>query len=170
MPRRHYEVKDRLDEVQRAKDRLEEEAGTLRARVEAGQDNDGTHERLANVQRGTERKDIEDAELRAEWSEAIGESLARGELQTESATDFDSSRQSREPVGQQPRAPDGAMRTIERHVQGGNLTPPGVGAVCIPCHAAANPGSPRPGRLSRRPDRRGTDAQDDLPLCHFGPA
>ena len=63
MPRRHYEVKDRLDEVQRAKGRLEEEAGVLRARVEARQDDDGTRERLSNIERGIERKDIEYAEL-----------------------------------------------------------------------------------------------------------
>ena len=50
MPRRHYEVKDQLDQVEKAKRRLEEEAGTLRASVEAGRDDDGTRERLSNLE------------------------------------------------------------------------------------------------------------------------
>ena len=67
--RRHFEVKDEIDQAQRAKRRLEEEAGALRARIDAGQDDDGVRERLSNVQRGAERKDVELAELQGEWGE-----------------------------------------------------------------------------------------------------
>jgi HK97 family phage major capsid protein len=123
MPRRHYEVRDALEQAEKAKTRLEEEASALRARVSAGEDNDGTRERLANVERGVERKDVELAELKGELGQALTEAMARGEVHTETA-EFPVPRQSREPVehGQHVRVRDGAMRTIERHVKGGNLT------------------------------------------------
>jgi len=63
MPRRYYEVRDKLEQVQQAKRRLEEEAGTLRARVDLGEDDDGTRQRLSNLQRGIERRDVEIGEL-----------------------------------------------------------------------------------------------------------
>lgn len=124
--RRHYEVRDALEQVQQAKTRLAEEASGLRARIDAGQDDDGTRERLANVQRGVERKDVEVAELKGEYAQALTEAVNRGEVQTETAEFPGTSRQSRAPVepGQQSavRARDGAMRTIERHVKDGDLT------------------------------------------------
>jgi HK97 family phage major capsid protein len=108
--------------VQKAKARLEEEASLLRARVDAGQDDDGTRERLSNIERGVQRKDVELAELKGELGEALTEAVARGQVKTESPEFPGDSR--REPVehGQHVRVRDGAMRAIERHVNGGGLT------------------------------------------------
>jgi hypothetical protein len=80
-------------------------------------------ERLANVERGLEARDLAVAELRGEWGEAIAEGLRNGELQTEAGCDPGPSREPAEP-GQQSavRARDGAMRTIERHVKAGDLS------------------------------------------------
>src|SRR3954453_6977676 len=86
--RKHFEVRERIDAVREERKRLEAEAAQLRGRIEAGEDSDGTRQRLENLSRGGGRRDVEEAELTAEWGEALADGMRRGEVAMEAGTSF----------------------------------------------------------------------------------
>jgi len=60
-----YQVRTALDRAQRDRKHLEDDANAIRARIRGGEDSDGLRERLGNLTRGLEQRDIE--ALRSSW-------------------------------------------------------------------------------------------------------
>ena len=125
MPRRFSEVRDALDRAQADHKRLDIEATDLTARLRSEGPNDGLRERLENVRRGLEKRDVEVAELESEFGQVLAEGVRTGEFTTEAGASFPTrGGHSEEPSGnrQARQRRDAAMRTIERHVKQGDLT------------------------------------------------
>jgi HK97 family phage major capsid protein len=122
MPRRFSEVRDALDRAQADHKRLDVEARDLTARLRSEGPNDGLRERLENVRRGLEKRDVEVAELEAEFGQALAEGVRTGEFQTEAGASFHTwgatTPRDTTPAG---KARDGAMRTLERYAKSGEL-------------------------------------------------
>jgi hypothetical protein len=67
---------------------LERQAGELRTRIAAGEDDrGGLAERLANVERGVEQRAARYKELHQSWQDEMRAALDRGELSTEAVDD-----------------------------------------------------------------------------------
>jgi HK97 family phage major capsid protein len=88
MPRDFLQVRAALDRAQRDRRHLEDDANAIRARLRTEGPSDGLSERLANLDRGIENRDVEVAELEAEAGQALAEGVRTGQLQTEAGATF----------------------------------------------------------------------------------
>src|SRR5215216_1052534 len=107
MPRRFSEVRDALNRAQADHKRLDVEATDLTARLRSEGPNDGLRERLENVRRGLEKRDVEVAELENEFGQVLAEGVRTGEFTTEAGADFGVPSSNRDV----PPGPDGTLRS-----------------------------------------------------------
>jgi HK97 family phage major capsid protein len=126
MPRDFFQVRDALTRAKRDYQRLETDANELRARLRDEGPDDGLSERLANLQRGIEQRDVQVAELEAEFGQVMVEGVRTGQLETEAGTSpprDDRRRTEDASVAPHVRAGrDAGLRTVERYRNSGEMT------------------------------------------------
>jgi len=108
--RSFQDVRAALDRAQREQRRLEDDAAQLRTRLQT-EPTEGLRERLENVQRAVEKRDLEVAELEAEAGQAMADGLRSGDLTTE---DLSTGRDRQERSAPEGRLRSEALRANER--------------------------------------------------------